>query len=478
MLRGYGVPPRCHASSFTVRKSWQRNASYISQTYPSKVRAYPFALSPEEAIIQMSLSMSMYCVGLGRGFWSSLGARIFPGLGFQPVLPVRIKALYIPAWFVDAEFVARGWLSKTPGGQATERRLSASFEQSYMPGVVYQPLSSFSLRSPALAKAETTPFSDKLRRQHGSDVICLPFELTPFHLADAVQSLSYQQVTVSDRLRIKLSTVKTDMMAAYPVLIPIYLAEYEVLGINNEVHKFTAILEAWTKMGRMMVENVYRWIVDTKLREDPNPPRLAIWGSKKIPSGPFWLWGFSPKNAHMEFAKSELWVRATKYEREQRILDAWINAGWRGRQAVYQERFFPKVSDRKVDWEDLRIREYIPSEVEPIRHWMSLGKEWTISQRFFMFLIRLSLWFKMQKRAIARGEVPGEESERASSSDGMSSLDKKSLESAIEYVRKFPGITHISPWTYARRRKEEKPVWLQEWERRMADGESGLPKKE
>lgn len=218
--------------------------------------------------------------------------------------------------------------------------------------------------------------------------------------------------------------------------------------------------------------------MDTKLREDPNPPRLAIWGSKKIPSGPFWLWEFSPKNAHMEFAKSELWMRATKYEREQRILDAWINAGWRGRQAVYQERFFPKVSDRKVDWEDLRIREYIPSEVEPIRHWMSLGKEWTISQRFFMFLIRLSLWFKMQKRAIARGEVPGEESERASSSDGMSSLDKKSLESAIEYVRKFPGITHISPWTYARRRKEEKPVWLQEWERRMADGESGLPKKE
>lgn len=82
--------------------------------------AFPFALSEEEAIVRMSLPMSFKC--WLRNIWGSFGATFLPGMGFKPLQPDRIQAVYIPIWFVDAEVEAHAWLSQTSSqeGEATQ----------------------------------------------------------------------------------------------------------------------------------------------------------------------------------------------------------------------------------------------------------------------------------------------------------------------------------------------------------------------
>lgn len=63
--------------------------------------AYPFQLSPEDAIVQLAPYASLLC--LFKDFLGSLGARYLPGFGFEPIRPIRMTPVYFPAWIVDAE---------------------------------------------------------------------------------------------------------------------------------------------------------------------------------------------------------------------------------------------------------------------------------------------------------------------------------------------------------------------------------------
>lgn len=65
------------------------------------ILAYPFQLSPEEALVQLAPYASALC--LFKDLLGSLGARLLPGFGFKPVQPLRITPVYFPAWIVDAE---------------------------------------------------------------------------------------------------------------------------------------------------------------------------------------------------------------------------------------------------------------------------------------------------------------------------------------------------------------------------------------
>ncbi|KAG6813910.1 hypothetical protein H0H92_005759 [Tricholoma furcatifolium] len=80
-----------------------RNYSLQQQkTYPfTKLRAYPFQLSPEDAVVQMAPWGSS--VSLFKQFIGSLGARYLPGFGFEPFRPVQMTPVYFPAWLIDAE---------------------------------------------------------------------------------------------------------------------------------------------------------------------------------------------------------------------------------------------------------------------------------------------------------------------------------------------------------------------------------------
>lgn len=66
--------------------------------------AYPFCISPEDAIVQLAPYASFIC--LFEQFFGSLGARFLPGVGFKPLLPVQITPVYFPGWLIDAEVSA------------------------------------------------------------------------------------------------------------------------------------------------------------------------------------------------------------------------------------------------------------------------------------------------------------------------------------------------------------------------------------
>ena len=40
---------------------------------------------------------------MGKGFIKSLLSKYLVGLGFEPVQPDDLRAVYIPVWFIDGE---------------------------------------------------------------------------------------------------------------------------------------------------------------------------------------------------------------------------------------------------------------------------------------------------------------------------------------------------------------------------------------
>lgn len=62
--------------------------------------AFPFNLSPYDAQRYISPFAS---VVRHENMLASLGARMFPSLGFQPLEPARLMPVYFPGWILDVE---------------------------------------------------------------------------------------------------------------------------------------------------------------------------------------------------------------------------------------------------------------------------------------------------------------------------------------------------------------------------------------
>ena len=69
--------------------------------------AFPFALSKNDAIIQLGPFASVFCIF--KDLLNSLRASFF-GSG-TPIQPTQIEAVYLPSWFVDAEVEANAWIT-------------------------------------------------------------------------------------------------------------------------------------------------------------------------------------------------------------------------------------------------------------------------------------------------------------------------------------------------------------------------------
>ncbi|KAJ7707744.1 hypothetical protein B0H17DRAFT_529872 [Mycena rosella] len=222
-------------------------------SYPPKVYAYPFAVSPAEAIQQLSPVVG------GRSTFQSLF-----NSGSQK--PKQIVPVYFPAWFIDAEVEATVTVSTDRGTE--DGRVTAVFTNSYIPGHTWDKLSSMSLLSPQLADSKAVPFSSDMETQHGSKITCLPFQTSPFSVLDAVKSLRPADC-VHGNLRLDPLSISTNLISAYPVLIPLYLAKYQykVKDDDNSVPvSQTAVMEAHHMTGRIIVENI-------QLIQQMAPPR-------------------------------------------------------------------------------------------------------------------------------------------------------------------------------------------------------------
>ncbi|KAF9468108.1 hypothetical protein BDZ94DRAFT_1247203 [Collybia nuda] len=243
-----------------------RYSSQLSQKYPFRqLRAYPFQLSPEDAVVQLAPYASTLCVF--KNFLGSLGARYLPGFGFEPIRPLRITPVYFPAWVVDAE------VQVDVSYNDTQRMTTAHIHDSYLPGSDFRILSLSSFFSRQLRAIEPVIFTPELETQYNTEVACLPYTISPFTVLDIARTLSYTDATITPNLRFKPPSIKPELFAAYPVLIPLYVAQYEprLPSSSTTPRTITLFMEAYSSTGRIFTENV-----DASFRKDLSDTMPAL----------------------------------------------------------------------------------------------------------------------------------------------------------------------------------------------------------
>ncbi|KAJ7170653.1 hypothetical protein C8R43DRAFT_58587 [Mycena crocata] len=224
-------------------------------SYSPKVRAFPFKISPEEAIKDLSDHIVHGPTAVGPTFEDGIPARMNAAFGDTPIRPEKIVPIYFPAWFIDAEVHANS-TTTTPLG-TEDGQLRVICLNSYLPGHNWDKLSSISLLSPNLNVDESVSFSSDLEIQYDTKIICLPFTTTPFSIPRGLRSLQPDQCKITENLLFDPLSVDVKLFCAYPVLMPLYLAQYAVdVDANKNYMYKTAFIEAHSDEGRIVVENI------------------------------------------------------------------------------------------------------------------------------------------------------------------------------------------------------------------------------
>ncbi|EGN99173.1 hypothetical protein SERLA73DRAFT_53875, partial [Serpula lacrymans var. lacrymans S7.3] len=303
--------------------------------------AFPFAFSKDEAIAHLGPFASSSTWNF-PSVLPSLGAKYLPGFGFIPMQPAQIQPIYLPAWFVDAELQANAWLSP----HNSESEDAQQVLQVFLPHLFFIPY--FPASNPLafinknMDPRQTVPFSETLTRQSSDNVMCLPFTITPLSLPEQVRKLSFTQATVCDGFRFHPASVKPNLLAAYPVLIPIYLMRYPLATPSTYM---TVILEAYSKPGRFFAQET------AASTEDPSSPDLITHGGKPSLFAQLKL---IPRGDTVAAGALENWLSATLFEPGMTEILA---------------------SDDPINMDDPRVREWTRDEVLPVQDWLNLGAE-------------------------------------------------------------------------------------------------------
>ncbi|PCH42167.1 hypothetical protein WOLCODRAFT_143901 [Wolfiporia cocos MD-104 SS10] len=336
--------------------------------YPPKVRAFPFALSKDEAINRLAVVMSIRC--WGRDFLGSVCARYFPSLGAKPIQPTRIQAVYLPVWIVDALLTAKAEGPNLHKGYRSQRR-EAYLQGCSMPGFVHEPLSRLSFATAAVEQYDTIRFTEDLLTQRGTDIHCLPYTLTPFSLVEMAKTIRQDQNIGSD-IHFVPKSVQEIMIAAYPVLVPIYLAQYEAWTVDpDDRTTITVALEAHQKNGRIIGEDNDKQIGENMLKHQPpdSVPTIFVNFIKRLSPSEFFA--NPPGNVHSFVPKQEPPVM--EHVTIATALQSYLNsvAAKKGALEDYYAKYF-LYGENNVDWEDMRIREYSSSDMSNTRNWQIL----------------------------------------------------------------------------------------------------------
>ncbi|TFK47835.1 hypothetical protein OE88DRAFT_1665494 [Heliocybe sulcata] len=449
--------PRNQFSSSLRRVSGRArhySSSHATIPYHSKVRVYPFRISPEDAVRNMSLAAAIPFVG---HFLRSLLARWLPGFWFQPIQPVQLQALYLPAWLIDTELTGTAWIGAEHEDEE-RRSVVAIATNSYMPGHSLEPISRICLNNPQLYEAKIIPWSPELETQYGLQTLCLPFTMSPFGLHDLLRSLSYRDAAINANFRLDPKSIETTLLAAYPVLIPVYLARYEY-KVGDETFNLTVLQEAYHRQGRVISENSSVIFAKALSNQGVDVPSFAkdfmdrellVWRAKAVP-----------------FACFEFLYASGAFSRPQNKpqlvedINEWINT-MADAPGSFQ-RLARREEMQRVDMDDLRVRTYDEEEVAANRIWMALG----VTERNLQSMI--ARWKKtggmslnidistgLGKRDETKPDNEASEPEARSSSEtkvGPISITKYSQEDSVKNFERH--LVQVKA-----EREEKKPEWL------------------
>ncbi|OCH95385.1 hypothetical protein OBBRIDRAFT_575938 [Obba rivulosa] len=259
----------------------------------------------------------------------SAAAYYFPWLDFAPLQPKRIEPAYLPAWFIDAELRASVWDNAGHSGAA-----NVFLPDAVIPGFTFEPLCRIPFGRPELDPVATVPWRNGLCFLDGYKVICEPFTISPLPLVEFLRSLSLTQTAIGD-VCFDGSSVRVISMAAYPVLVPVWIAEYRLSDTNSEP-TVSAVLEASTKKSPRTVLT--------------GAPLLRGWRN---------LW----RRTSILKSISYPTVQTLGEHHELTTKPAGDNAAviaLRRENAFksFEAACLPKISGKTIDWDDLCIREF------------------------------------------------------------------------------------------------------------------------
>ncbi|KAG2110867.1 uncharacterized protein F5147DRAFT_687596 [Suillus discolor] len=331
-----------------TRTSSPRSYSQIIPQYHPKVRAIPFAFSKEAAIRHVGVAASAGC--FFRDFVGSLGAKYIGG-NFQPIQPIRIQPVYFPAWFLDAE--VESYL--TDEDDERQRIVTAYFNDCYLPGATFGLLGRLALRNDQVEPALAVPFSQSLTHQHGSDVICMPYTISPLDVISSTRSSSFTHATSDEDARFEPRFIKTNIEAAYPVLIPLYLVQFPMV----QPFESTFVIEAHSRPGRFFIQ----------VSNAPELPEEQRFDLEKYIGYDYLFLGDTPSS------HAQTRVFAPKYDRNaSENVASWFD-GLFSEPGGAEKLIHPKGAvGVNVHMDDPRVREWTPEEVNSIREWMNQGQ--------------------------------------------------------------------------------------------------------
>ncbi|KAJ7773234.1 hypothetical protein B0H16DRAFT_1511594 [Mycena metata] len=337
--------------------------------YSSKVRAFPFVVSPEEAKVDLSNNAFM-----ARGFLKKISNR------FPPVLePAKLVPVYFPAWLIDAEIDVKATASAET--ESEDEYVSANFINSYVPGYLLDDLSSTSFLAPTLNIDKTVPFSAELETQFDTPISCLPFKTDPFSVLDLAKSLPSEHCHITPDLRIHPSTIQANLICAYPVLIPLYLAQYrgKASGVLQKV--VTVVLQAHCEKGTILwgkreelfdIEHPFVAVPSPQkeafLKQATERATRLLQRTGLEPPTPFFpVRGDAGNFANIaSLATHDTWKLSLKnrFDYIIRWLHGLVSAGPLSLQHT-----------ANLDMDDPRIRPFTDEEVGAVRKYMSLGEK-------------------------------------------------------------------------------------------------------
>ncbi|KDQ14861.1 hypothetical protein BOTBODRAFT_331257 [Botryobasidium botryosum FD-172 SS1] len=316
-----------------------------SSTYHEKVYAIPFN-HPLELARKKATVASGFPTESILAILSVFGETLFG----RDVVRSRVelkefKPVYLPTWAVDAEVEAKVWV-----GEDAQQGVSMfqSFG-SYFPGLSLDPLSGvpFHFSGQSATPPEIVPFSPSMLRYLGQDVIPIPYTLSPLRLPAVAQSISTHDARIADDWRFQPSSVKFPMLAAYPVLFPVYMAAFNYAGgapdgsdklitVIVDADKPTSAVHLQFDDGSWLTLSIERrdWVVQQTFLDIPSHTVAPLGGS-------------TPRE---------------RLEQLKKYLDARID-GVR----------WDDVPTEDIDWADARIMPYEKEQVERNREWMALG---------------------------------------------------------------------------------------------------------
>ncbi|KAI0707337.1 hypothetical protein C8Q76DRAFT_628908 [Earliella scabrosa] len=417
------------------RSRTPRVRSHGHRPYSSKVRALPFVITREHAVRELSWFTSGFT---SHKLLGTVLRHFFPTLNVDALRPTRIQAVYLPTWVVDSQVQAAVWLKK----QESDAEFSKIFVAGHqlvslnmLTGFVYEPLSTFNLLlGRDIRESSTVPWTEQLRKHDGDDVLCLPFSLSPFKLPEAARSLSLSGATVSHSFRFDPSSIHTTMLAAYPILMPIYIAQFQVDDIVDGAvvpRQVTSVIEAGRQKGRVFLEAI--------------TPLKLLYNVAGLDSPDIIVRGdHAPQTRSFVKLRPVLCGQATDDHRRQ--LRRWMDHALSTLDFLkqYRNQYFGKTEQeaaQEVNWDDIRIRPLTHEEQVANVQWLTIGED--------LYLLRVMQRVYEKDRGVC--DIPpsstGQDGDPAANA---SNEDFEKLVKQIEALEKM--------------REEKKPAWFAQYE--------------